>query len=56
MIGDEVKITILEIKGRQVRIGIDAPKDIAVHREEIFNQLSDSNNDTETSVRPEDGV
>lgn len=53
MIGDEVKITILEIKGRQVRIGIDAPKDVAVHREEIFNQLSDVNNG-ESPVRSEE--
>jgi|TARA_B110000971_G_C19784166_1_gene396732 carbon storage regulator len=40
MIGDDVKITVLEIKGNQVRLGISAPTSIAVHREEIHNKLS----------------
>lgn len=39
-IGDEVKITILSISGKQVRIGIEAPSDIAVHREEIYNKIA----------------
>jgi len=39
MIGDDVKLTILGIRGGQVRIGIDAPKDVAVHREEIYNRI-----------------
>jgi carbon storage regulator len=39
MIGDEVQVTVLSVKGNQVRFGIDAPKDIAVHREEIYHKI-----------------
>ena len=38
VIGDDIKIKIVEIKGKQVRIGIDAPRDVAVNREEIYRQ------------------
>ena len=38
VIGEKIKITILEVKGNQVRIGIDAPESITVHREEILNK------------------
>jgi len=36
----EIKLSILEVKGNQVRIGIDAPKKVSVHREEIFNRIN----------------
>jgi carbon storage regulator len=39
MIGDSVTVTILGVKGNQVRVGITAPKDVAVHREEIFQRI-----------------
>lgn len=43
-IGDEVRITVLSISGKQVRIGIEAPSDIAVHREEIYNKIASEQN------------
>jgi len=39
MIGNEVTVTVLAIKGNQVRLGIGAPKDVAVHREEIYDKV-----------------
>ena len=41
MIGDEIKVTVLSVKGSQVRIGIDAPATVAVHREEIYERIKE---------------
>jgi len=42
-IADDIKITFLEVKGRQLRIGIDAPKHISIHREEVYQMIQKQN-------------
>ena len=39
VVGDEVTVTVLGVKGNQVRLGVNAPKDVAVHREEIYERI-----------------
>ncbi len=43
MVGDDVTVTVLGVKGNQVRIGVNAPKDVAVHREEIYDRIRKEN-------------
>jgi len=42
-IGDDVSVTVLGIKGSQVRLGVNAPKSIPVHREEVYDRINDEN-------------
>lgn len=52
-IGDEIKITLHSIRGNQVRLGIDAPGDVRIYREEIYNQIMEENQ-TAASELPAD--
>jgi carbon storage regulator len=53
MIGNEVTVTVLGVKGNQVRIGVNAPKDVAVHREEIYERIKrEQDQDSNASGSP----
>lgn len=55
MIGDDVTITVLGVKGNQVRVGINAPKNVAVHREEIYERIK-REQQGELSEKPKQGT
>ncbi|WP_020395421.1 carbon storage regulator CsrA [Thiolinea disciformis] len=56
MIGDEVSVTVLGVKGNQVRLGINAPKDVAVHREEIYERIHHENTGQQPAIVAEENT
>lgn len=50
MIGSDIEITVLEVKGEQIKIGISAPKSIPVYRKEIYIQIQEANKETVASI------
>ncbi len=49
-IGDDIEVTVLAIKGNQIRIGIKAPKDIDVHREEVYRRIESQNSSSKSTI------
>jgi carbon storage regulator len=53
VIGDDIEVVVLEVRGEQIRLGIKAPRDVVVHRKEIYEQIQEENQAAST-VDPKD--
>lgn len=53
LIGDNISITVLSVRGNQVKIGVDAPKDVSVHREEIYHRIKEAEDELKKIARLE---
>ncbi|HEU4566580.1 MAG TPA: carbon storage regulator CsrA [Marmoricola sp.] len=56
VIGDDVVVTVLEVRGDVVRVGIDAPRSVRVHREEVYRELKAANEAAARSAASDDAV
>ena len=54
VIGDEVQVTVLGVKGNQVRLGVNAPRDVSVHRQEIYERIRDEQGQGAGPASPEE--
>lgn len=53
VINDNIRLTVLGVRGNQVRIGVSAPRDVTVHRQEVYERIQEDDKDSDTSGREE---
>lgn len=56
MIGDDISVTVLDVKGNQVRLGVNAPRDVGVHREEIYKKINSAQQLDSVSPQASDDI